>query len=578
MRSLPSTRVDTLFDASPLTPPAPTTTQRSLDDLGIPLHQVTFCVLDLETTGGHRTDDTITEIGAVKYRCGERLGTFQTMVNPGRAIPPEITVLTGITQAMVMRAPRIEAVLPTLLEFIGESVIVGHNVGFDMAFLNAALERSGRERLRVRPVDTLPLARRLLVDEVPNCRLSTLATRLRLPNQPTHRALDDALATADLLHVLLERAGTMGVLGLDDLYQLPKIDQHPQANKLRLTERLPREPGVYTFLDRDRRVLYVGKAANLRTRVRSYFSGDRRKKVAQLLRETDDIQHVVCPGPLEAEVLEVRMIHEHQPRFNRRSKTWSKYAYLKLTLSERFPRLSVVATAKDDGCLYVGPLPSRRFAKQVSEAIESVVPLRRCTKRPPSRPDAQRPGPCAAAQIGVSSCPCSGDISEQDYRQIVDRLVTALTDRHDLLLQPLKDKMHQLSSQERFEEAADVRDRAAALSAALRRRNRVEHLRRAGRVVIELPGRGRAELFDGRFVRAWSDDGTLALGGHCDEDGAPTGPLPRHVADEVWCVAGWLEQKAAQVRLVHCDNGLTSAYPPIDSFEAGPGVSRRRDG
>ncbi|MDG2113834.1 MAG: exonuclease domain-containing protein, partial [Actinomycetota bacterium] len=261
--------MDTLFDLGPASGPAPQLHQRSLDDLGTPLHEVTFCILDFETTGGHRTDDTITEVGVVKTRGGERLGTFQTMVNPGRAIPPEITVLTGITEAMVMRAPRIETVLPSLLEFLGDAVIVGHNVAFDMAFLNAALERSDRPRITARPIDTLALARRLIRDEVPNCRLGTLATRLRLPNQPSHRALDDALATADLLHVLLERAGTMGVLGLDDLYQLPKIEQHPQAHKLALTQSLPRDPGVYSFLDRDRRVLYVGKATNLRTRVRS---------------------------------------------------------------------------------------------------------------------------------------------------------------------------------------------------------------------------------------------------------------------------------------------------------------------
>ena len=138
------------------------TIQRSLDDLGTPLHEVTFCVVDLETTGGNRNDDMITEIGAVKMRGGERLGTFQTMVNPGRAIPPEITVLTGIGQAMVTRAPRIETVLPSLLEFLGDAIIVGHNVGFDMAFLNGALRRSGRSRLAVKPIDTLPLARRLV--------------------------------------------------------------------------------------------------------------------------------------------------------------------------------------------------------------------------------------------------------------------------------------------------------------------------------------------------------------------------------------------------------------------------------
>ena len=106
--------------------------QRSFDELGRPLSDVTFCVVDLETTGGNRTDDLITEVGAVKVRGGEVLGTFQTLVNPGRAIPPQITILTGLSDALVARAPRIETVLPALLEFMGDTesgqtVIVGHN-------------------------------------------------------------------------------------------------------------------------------------------------------------------------------------------------------------------------------------------------------------------------------------------------------------------------------------------------------------------------------------------------------------------------------------------------------------------
>jgi DNA polymerase-3 subunit epsilon len=140
--------------------------QRSFDDLGTPLRDVTFCVLDLETTGGSPTDCSITEIGAVKVRGGECLGTFQTLVNPGRAIPPEITVLTGITQAMVVRAPRVESVLPTFLEFLGDAVVVGHNVRFDLGFLAAALERDERPRLTNAVVDTVALARRLVRDEV----------------------------------------------------------------------------------------------------------------------------------------------------------------------------------------------------------------------------------------------------------------------------------------------------------------------------------------------------------------------------------------------------------------------------
>src|SRR4029079_5795454 len=160
--------------------------------------------------------------------------------NPGREIPPTITFLTGITHSMVVTAPSIESVLPAFLEFARDSVIVGHNIRFDLAFLDPAIRRHGYARLSQPSVDTCALARRLVRDEVPNCKLGTLAERFRLGHTPTHRALDDALATGDLLHLLIERASAYGVTGLDDLFSLPKIGSHPQAAKLRHTDDLPR--------------------------------------------------------------------------------------------------------------------------------------------------------------------------------------------------------------------------------------------------------------------------------------------------------------------------------------------------
>ena len=557
--------------------------QASFDDLGTPLHQVTFCVVDLETTGGVAADGGITEIGAAKYRGGECLGTFQTFVNPGCAIPRQITLLTGITQAMVAPAPPPDAVLPTFLEFLGDAVVVGHNVRYDLGYLNHALEASGRPRLANRTVDTLSLARRLVRDEVPNCRLGTLADRFRLPHKPCHRALDDVLATADLLHLLLERAGGLGVCGLDDLLGLPTMGGHPQAGKLRLTDRLPRKPGVYLFRDRGGRTLYVGKASNLRTRVRSYFSTDDRRKIGQLLRETERIDHVVCPSPLEAAVLEVRLIHRFEPRFNRQSKTWRAYTYLKLT-NEAFPRLSVVRTIRPDGALYLGPLPSAKAAKRVAEAIETAVPLRRCTACPSRQ---QRTGPCAPAQIGVSTCPCAGQIGQDDYAQIVATVRRGLLHEPALLLGPLEQKMHALAAAERFEEAAEMRDRAAALTVALRRQRRFDALRRTGRLVLEVGGRSGAELDHGRLVRSWviGSEGPRdvplpldldpaapdALGAtrpaDADDLDAPGSPLPKSVADELACVAAWLDKEAGRIRVVHADHGLASAYPALAPFE-----------
>ncbi len=547
--------------------------QQSLDDLGTPLHEVTFCVIDLETTGGSPRDCAITEIGAVKLRGGECLGTLQTLVNPGQAIPPQITVLTGITESMVLPAPRIEEVLPSLLEFIGSAVIVGHNVRFDLGFLVAALERDGRPPLPNRSIDTCGLARRLIRDEVPNCRLGTLASRLRLDHRPTHRALDDALSTGDLLHALLERVGPLGITGLDDLLVLPTIKGHAQAAKLALTEKLPREPGVYLFRGRDGEVLYVGKATNLRSRVRSYFSGDTRRKIGPLLREAQRVDHIACGAPLEAAVLEVRLIHQHQPRFNRQGKRWSGYCYVKLTCNERFPRLSIVRVPRPDGGVYLGPLQSKRFAQRVVEAIQSVSPIRRCTATPGRTP---RESPCAPAQLGVAHCPCAGSISAERYREPVDRVVRAIRDDPDILLGPLRERMTELADAERFEEAADVRDRAAALAGALRRQRRFDELRRAGRLVVETGG-GGAELWRGRLVRSWVGSQMA----HPLPIGAPEAPdagdpLPRDLADELSCVASWLDRSAAKLRVVHCTGGLASPLPRLPSFDParGEGASR----
>ena len=297
-----------------------TTLQRSFDDLGTPLHQVTFVVVDVETTGGSPASSSLTEVAAARYRGGELLGTYQTFVNPDERIPPFITALTGISDAMVADAPRIGEMLPSFLEFVGAAVLVGHNIRFDLSFLDHALVSTGRERMSNVTVDTLPLARRLVRDMVDNCKLGTLAASLRLEHQPSHRALTDVLATGDLLHALLERAGSFGILELEELLDLPRLVGHPQAAKLKLTTRLPHRSGVYWFTDAAGNVLYVGKATDLQARVRSYFAGDRRHKIGRLLRQLHAIHHRVCPGPLTASVLEGRLIRAWSPPYNRQGK------------------------------------------------------------------------------------------------------------------------------------------------------------------------------------------------------------------------------------------------------------------
>lgn len=553
--------------------------QASFDDLGSPLSEVTFVVLDLETTGASPTDCAITEVGAVKYRGGELLGRFETLVNPGVPIPPYITVLTGITESMLIPAPRIEEVLPPLLEFIGGAVIVGHNVRFDISFLDAALTAAGYPRLAQRRVDTLGLARRLLRDEVPDLKLSTLARHLRVSVSPCHRAFADAAATAEVLHALLERAGTFGVLGLDDLLALPTIRAHPSASKLRLTARLPRKPGVYLMKDRGGRVLYVGKATNLRSRVRSYFSGDDRRKVPQLLRETEAIDWIECSHELEAAVRELRLIQEIEPRFNRQGKRWRTTAYLKLTLAERFPRLTVVRTVKEDGNLYLGPFASTRAAQTVREAVETAAPLRRCTTRVGRRTEITVDAPCAPAQLGVACCPCRGHTGEAEYAAVVETVRRGLGGEPGLLLEPLERRMHSLAQQERYEEAALTRDRLGALTRVLRRAQTLAWLSTSGAMNVAVAD-GVVSFRDGRLLLGGTEPSlfdTAADGSEIDLTGPAALPahLDRRRSDELLIVARWLDREIGAGRARLLDVSGTPASPRAGALPRYEPSSRR---
>src|SRR6476646_6673060 len=228
----------------------------------VSLRETSFVVVDLETTGGRASvdgDAATTEIGAVKVRGGAVLGELATLVDPGRSIPPQIVALTGITSAMVYNAPTIDSVLPAFLEFSRGAVLVAHNAGFDIGFLRAAAERCQITWPRPPVLCTVRLARRVLTrDEAPSVRLSALARLFAAATTPTHRALDDARATVDVLHALIERVGNQGVHTYTELRAyLPDVSPE-QRRKRVLAANLPRRPGVYLFRGPADEVLYVG--------------------------------------------------------------------------------------------------------------------------------------------------------------------------------------------------------------------------------------------------------------------------------------------------------------------------------
>ncbi|GAA4398814.1 DEDD exonuclease domain-containing protein [Ornithinibacter aureus] len=459
----------------------PAMVQGTFDDLGTALSTVTFVVVDLETTGGSPAECGITEIGAVKVRGGEVLGEFQTLVNPGGPIPAFISVLTGITDSMVACSPRIEAALPAFLEFAAGSVLVAHNAGFDISFLKAAARRTDHEWPGFRVLDTVHLARQVVRrDEVPNHRLASLAQLFRATTTPDHRALHDARATVDVLHGLLERIGSLGVHSLEELLDYTAKVSPARRRKRHLADGLPDAPGVYLFKDGQGRVLYVGTSVSIRTRVRSYFTAsEHRRRMGEMVRIAESVTPVVCATTLEAEVRELRLIAEHKPRYNRRSRHPEKAPWVKLTV-EPFPRLSVVRAVADDGARYAGPFSSRSAAEAAIAAVHEVLPLRQCLERlSPTRPRSA----CALADMGRCGAPCTGAQSVDDYALIVDRAADLLSGGTRDLLTALRARMAELSAKQRFEDAQVVRDRLVALVRGTSRSQRLDPLARSRELV-----------------------------------------------------------------------------------------------
>ena len=490
---------------------------------GIPLSRVTFAVVDLETTGGSPRDAAITEVGAVKYRGGERLGTFHALVQPGRPIPAFNTRLTGIHDRAVADAPPIERVLPALLGFLEGSVFVAHNARFDFGFLNAELLRLGYQPLPPPPVCTARLARRVVWPDVPNVRLETLARYFRTAVRPAHRALPDAEACAEVLHGLLDLGGRLGIRTLGDLHQAVRARGRPHFHKIRFTDHLPRAAGVYVFRARDDRALYVGKSRDLRARAKRYFYGDDRKKVEDLLARTARVEGLPCRSELEALALEARLIRRLDPTFNRRGRTWRRHAYLRLDTGEAYPRLKVVREARGGG-VFLGPFPTAAQAHLAREALEEVFPIRRCTRAMGRR---SRSSPCALADLDRCLAPCDGRTDPERYGELVRIVITSLSSPGGLL-EALEARMRALARAERFEEAALVRERLRALAEALARDRRDRWLLGAGELVLRDP--------EGNAVRL--------VGGSPVADGEPPEPIPhpcpRDRAMELAAVRGYL--------------------------------------
>ncbi|MCV7313020.1 DEDD exonuclease domain-containing protein [Mycobacterium paraffinicum] len=542
-------------------------TQLSFTDLGpsfatadVTLLDTTFVVVDLETTGGRTksTDgnapDAITEIGAVKVRGGAVLGEFATLVDPERSIPPQIVRLTGITTAMVSDAPTIDAVLPMFLEFAGldhGTVLVAHNAGFDVGFLRAAAARCDIPWPRPQVLCTVRLARRVLSrEEAPTVRLAALARLFAVATQPTHRALDDARATVDVLHALIERVGNQGVHTYADLRSyLPDVTP-AQRRKRVLAEGLPRRPGVYLFRGPSGEVLYVGTAVDLRRRVGQYFTGaDPRGRMKEMVNLATAVDHVECAHALEAGVRELRLLAAHAPPYNRRSRFPHRWWWVALT-DEAFPRLAMVRAPRHDRA--VGPFRSRADASDTAALLARFTGLRTCTAR---LGRSVLHGP-ACPEAEVSPCPAARGITATQYAAAVARAAALIDGTENAALSAAVDQVTALAERRNFESAARLRDRTATAAEILWRGQRLRALATLPELIAAAPDG------DGGYHLAVVRHGQLAAAGT-----ARRGVPPMPVVDAIVAGAQAILPVAAPL-----GGALVEESALIARWLAGPGV------
>jgi DNA polymerase III subunit epsilon len=437
--------------------------------------------------------------------------------------------------------------------------LVAHNAPFDLGFLRAACVQLGTGWPRFDAVDTARLARRVLTrDEAPDCRLATLSRLFRTRVQPCHRAFADAEATVDVLHGLLARVGGLGVHSLAELQAFSAAVSAEQRRKRHLAEPLPHRPGVYLFRDARGRVLYVGKSTDLRTRVRSYFvASEPRTRMAEMVGLAERVDHYVCAHNLEAEIRELRLIAEHKPRYNRRSRWPERGSYLKLTL-EPYPRLSRVRTVLADGATYLGPFGSARSAELALVALHDAVPLRQCTTRLSRR---RRTAACVLAELDRCGAPCDGRQDEAAYGALVAAVRQAITADPRTVVATLQVRIDALAAAERFEDAAAVRDRLGTFLRAAARLQRLTALARCPLLVGARPGAAGgwevSVIKHGRLVSAGvAPPGAAprpyvdALVAAAESVDLRPGPTPCATAEEMECVLRWLTMPGSRLVLL----------------------------
>lgn len=473
--------------------------------IDIPIEESEFTVLDFETTGTSARNSRVIEVGLVKIKNLKICDTFSTLIDPETNIPFYITELTGIANAQVKDAPVFNQIAKEIEDFIGDSVLTAHNLPFDLSFLKSEFDRAEIALEEYPMLCTLKLARRLY-PHLPSKSLGAMTKHFRIKNKKAHRALGDAMVTAKILLKMIDHLKEeYHCTSVSDIISFQGIIHKSgfRILKKKLAEdfqSVPDEPGVYFFKDKNDKIIYIGKAKSLKKRVNSYFVSYAPSKAKKIVRKSHRLGFQTTNTELTALLAEAILIKQHNPELNQQLKKYPVQLFIKSTNNNKAPMIIPSSTFDFDGCDYFGPYPNRETVSTLIDIVQRTFKLRECSDK-----EFSKAKKCYLSDIERCLEPCTSKTLSDEYIEELQRAYDFLCGNNQDAVNRLLNKMRQFSIEQKYEEAAQIRDTVNLILKQLNRASIIAEPINSAKVLLAINENGKNDyllLIEGKiFVK-----------------------------------------------------------------------------
>lgn len=478
----------------------------------VPFEEAEYCVFDFETTGTSARLEKVIEIGIAKVRKGKIVDTYQSYINPGRLIPYNITLITGITNEDVKDARYFDEVINEIKDFFGSSILVAHNLPFDYSFLKNECEQAGIEIPENPAICTLKLAKRIY-PHFPSRSLGNLSKTLKIRHRNVHRGLGDATATAK---ILLKMFPTLrDEHDIDTISDLIHFQNIPTGTPFKMIKKklsddyssVPNDPGIYFFRDSKGETIYIGKAKSLKQRVSNYFTSHTPRKTKKIVQKAQRLEYIITNTELTALLAEAELIKTTDPRFNTLLKRYSNNYFIMIDNKKSFPTVERVTSFDFDGNDYYGPYPNRDTTIAIKEIIDKTFEIRECGPK-----EFAKKRKCYLADIERCLAPCIDPDVKNHYNEELLKVHNFLSGFNQSAVDRLLNKMKYLSEQKKYEEAALTRDLVNSILKQLNKASILSEPINKANVLIEVSGAKDNDyllLLEGKmFIKNYFNDTT----------------------------------------------------------------------